>query len=57
MCDKIQNYAKKEAIYNVIEVLDRNGFPKKKIIKATMDQFHITKEEAESYYDDVFITK
>lgn len=57
MCDKIQNYAKKEAIYNVIEVLDRNGFSKKKIIKATMDQFHITTEEAESYYDDVFITK
>ncbi len=58
MCDKIQNYAKKEAIYSAIEIYDEEfALDRKEIISKIMKRFKITSQEAESYYDDVFITK
>lgn len=58
MCEKIQNYAKKEAIYSAIEIYDEEfALDRKEIISKIMKRFKITSQEAESYYDDVFITK
>ena len=58
MCDKIQKYADKESVYNVIEVyMEEYSLTKEEIIPRIMKRFDITKEDTESYYNDVFALK
>lgn len=55
MCEKIQDFAKKEAIYSAIESYDDCGVSKEIIIEKIMKRFNLEKEIAEKYYDDVFV--
>lgn len=58
MCDKVEAYAKKEKIYSAIEIyVEEFSITKEQIIPKLTKRFNITKEDAESYYDDVFAVK
>ena len=57
MCDLIEKYANDHAVYKVIKVLAKRNVPKNEIVDEIVDQFNITKEDAESYYDDFFAVK
>lgn len=58
MCDKVEAYAKKEKIYSAIEIYaEEYSLTKEQIIPKLTKRFNITKEDAESYYDDVFAVK
>lgn len=57
MCDLIEKYANDHAVYKVIKVLAKRNVPKNEIIDEIVDQFNITKEDAESYYDNFFKVK
>ena len=57
MCDLIEKYANDHAVYTVIKVLAKRNVPKNEIVDEIVDQFNITKEDAESYYDDFFAVK
>ena len=64
MCDLVEKYARDHAeeyaeeyterrsVCSVIEALSKINFSKNEIIDSVIDQFNITKEDAESYYND-----
>ena len=54
MCDKIQKFADRESIYNVIDVyMEEISLSKEEIIQRIMIRFNLTEEDAESYCDEV----
>lgn len=52
-----EEYAERRSVCSVIEALSKINFSKNEIIDSVIDQFNITKEDAESYYDDFFAIK
>ena len=58
MCDKIESYAEKyarrQSIYSVIEAYEKIKLSKDEIIRNIEEQFNLTEEVANQYYDDVF---
>lgn len=52
-----EEYAERRSVCSVIEALSKINFSKNEIIDSVIDQFNITKEDAESYYDDFFAVK
>lgn len=65
MCDLVEKYARDHAdeyaeersICSVIKVLTKRNVPKNEIVDEIVEQFNVTKEDAESYYDDFFAVK
>jgi len=54
MCEKIESYAKKKAIYAVIAVLEEINMPQDQIKMKIMSRFNLSEEEANKYYEDFF---
>ena len=51
MCELIEKYARDKVIRGAIESMNDANVPKKKIIRIVVNRFHVTKEDAESYYN------
>lgn len=51
-----KEYAKEEAIYQVIEALNNVNLSKEQILSSIISQFNLTREEAEAYYKDSFVS-
>lgn len=54
MCNKIEAYAKKEAIFSAIESYDECDLSREEIIVKIMKRFDLTEDEANKYYAEVF---
>lgn len=57
MCELIEKYARDKVIRGAIESMNDADVSKKKIIKVVGKRYNLTKEEAESYYEDIFAVK
>lgn len=57
MCDKIERYAKKEAIIAAIELCDEIGLDKAETIERIVKKFNLSQKDALLYYDEVFVTQ